>query len=293
MLITTYMFMKALTFGIGFYFFAGPIITKSMAWLSRSIPDWPKYIEPRSTILRGVPTNAQLAITLLRTGEYAKAPIPPQPYIKTPPPDQAKAVDTESLQLGASDKEINEAIQPDADRIKERKNTTTATHGSKLVSFFKTITKVSVETVLAIDYLKAKFGAPRSKERLGMLPSPEQAITSGPLKFKARYCGQKGCVCISMSELTPYLSFMTEGLATLTAKEMFKVKVSDIKELKKIGALGWKSELVVGWALQRGVRNGLMIIDRDKNSYVINAIESRDELFNRLICLGGQNWEAC
>jgi hypothetical protein len=40
-------------------------------------------------LLKGVPTNAQLTVTLLRIGEANKAPLPPPPYAGPPPPEAA------------------------------------------------------------------------------------------------------------------------------------------------------------------------------------------------------------
>lgn len=56
--------------------------------------------------------------------------------------------------------------------------------------------------------------------------------------------------------------------------------------------LGWKSKLVVGWALDREVADGLEIVDKLGNHYLVTAMVLRDELFNRLIAMGGQKWEA-
>lgn len=55
--------------------------------------------------------------------------------------------------------------------------------------------------------------------------------------------------------------------------------------LKKIGGLGWKSKLVVGWALDREVADGLEIVDKKDNHYIVTAMVLRDELFNRLIAM--------
>ncbi len=41
--------------------------------------------------------------------------------------------------------------------------------------------------------------------------------------------------------------------------------MQDIKELQKRGGYGWKAKLVVGWALDREVQDGLTVIDRRGN----------------------------
>jgi hypothetical protein len=52
--VTSYMFMKGLTFGAGFGFFGDPIITPSLQWLNSRFPNWQKLLEIRNTLLKGV-----------------------------------------------------------------------------------------------------------------------------------------------------------------------------------------------------------------------------------------------
>lgn len=59
--------------------------------------------------------------------------------------------------------------------------------------------------------------------------------------------------------------------------------------LKKLGGLGWKAKLVVGWALDREVADGLEIVDKLNNHYIVTAMVLRDELFNRLIAMASIN----
>lgn len=85
MFVTSYMAMKGAGFMAGFSFFGDPIITPAIAFANRTYPHWRRFVELRHTILRGIPTNAQLAITLLRIGERNKAPLPPPPASDQPP----------------------------------------------------------------------------------------------------------------------------------------------------------------------------------------------------------------
>ncbi len=68
--------------------------------------------------------------------------------------------------------------------------------------------------------------------------------------------------------------------------------VQDITELKKIGGLGWKSKIVVGWATGKTVADGLEITTRSGDRLKITAVRLREELFNRLVAMGGQKWES-
>lgn len=65
-----------------------------------------------------------------------------------------------------------------------------------------------------------------------------------------------------------------------------------MQEIKKVGGLGWKTKLVVGWATSREIADGLLIVDKEGRETHITAIALRDELFNRLIAIGAQRWEA-
>jgi len=52
---SSYMFMKGVTFGVGFGFFGDPAIQRGMVWLNRNYPHWEKLLELRNTLLKGVP----------------------------------------------------------------------------------------------------------------------------------------------------------------------------------------------------------------------------------------------
>jgi hypothetical protein len=65
-----------------------------------------------------------------------------------------------------------------------------------------------------------------------------------------------------------------------------------IRELKKVGGLGWKSKLVVGWSMGRNVVDGIRIVDTHGKEWLFTAVKMRDELFNRLVAMGGQKWES-
>jgi len=95
---SSYMFIKMNGLFIGFGFFADPIIWRTATLLNRKFPNWQKLLEIRNTLLKGIPTNAQLTITLLRIGEANKAPLPPPPYNGPPPPNTAHAAAGQNLE---------------------------------------------------------------------------------------------------------------------------------------------------------------------------------------------------
>lgn len=169
-------------------------------------------------------------------------------------------------------------------------------HGSRILGFLKGTTKTSVEAKFGVDKLRANLGSKPAQEHLGVLPTPEEQKPSGPVDFKARYQGKKGYVYITTTATSPCVSFAsqsTEGTGLSSDVEpIWSVAITDIKELKKVGGLGWKAKLVVGWATDREVADGLEIVDRMGQTWRVTALPLRDELFNRLIALNGQKWES-
>ncbi|TKA71227.1 hypothetical protein B0A49_04170 [Cryomyces minteri] len=312
--VTSYMFMKGLTFGVGFGFFGDPVIQPGLEWLNRTFPHWQKLLELRNNILLGVPTNAQLTITLLRIGEVNKAPLPPPPQTSAPPPEKPAAITDEQLRaagsgypLNASPEELDQAMAHDpsvphqtgGSDIDASKDTHHGKKGSKLLGFFKGAAKVSIEAAIGADHLKAKIGDEHSKNRLGAIPDNPEELKSGPVDFKCRYHGKSGHVYISTKATIPCVAFSTDSTIEKIGSNdredlhpVWSIPIADVKELKKVGGFGWKAKLIVGWALDREVADGLEIVDRKGQTWTVTAMVLRDELFNRLIAIGGQKWEA-
>ncbi|KAI9674199.1 MAG: hypothetical protein M1817_002017 [Caeruleum heppii] len=294
------MFMKGTTFGVGFGFFGDPVLSRGFAWLNRTFPNWKKILEIRNTILRGVPTNAQLTLTLLRIGEANRAPLPPPPSSEHPPSSRPPSLHGDDVPLDASHEEVQDAIHPDrsADMHDQHEDGKKAKKPNRIVGALKSTTKAAVSASLGTDRLKAAAGSGHARNRLGVLPNPNEDNSSGPVDFKARYQGKRGYVYISTAATTPCISFtldrssVEKSVDRSELKPVWSVALADIKELKKIGGLGWKVKLVVGWAMDREVADGLEIVDRAGHSWVMTAIPLREELFNRLVALGGQKWES-
>ncbi|KAI8691953.1 hypothetical protein NCS56_00189400 [Fusarium sp. Ph1] len=293
-----YMLMKGAGFAAGFGFFGDPVITPALNLVNRTYPRWEKYVELRNTILRGVPTNAQLAITLLRIGERNKAPLPPPPTSDVPPPCEPHETAGEGLDHleGVSQGEIAEAVQPDPEVIhedeheqEEEKSKHKKSH--RIMNFIRGTTKGGVHTALAADKAKAKAGARHAKNRLGVVKGQEQPNpATGPIRFPARYKGKKGHAYITATATTPAVSW-TSDIGDV--KPAWTVTIGEIAELKKMGGLGWKSKIIVGWAMGSEIVDGLMIKTKDGRELHLTAVVMRDQLFNRLISIGQQMWEAC
>ncbi|KAK3167256.1 hypothetical protein OEA41_010382 [Lepraria neglecta] len=302
LLTSSAMFMKATYAGVGFGFFGDPLIWRGLDFLNKKVPNWQKYLELRNSILKGIPTNAQLTVTLLRIGEANKAPLPPPPRSDQPPPSKPASLNGDDLTLDASHEEIHEAIHKDpaekaAEEHAEKTEKPKHKHGEHILGFFKGTTKTGVETKFGIDKARAKIGSQHAKDHLGVLPKNNDPEFSGPVDFKGRYKGSKGWIYISTNVDVPTVSFSNKssdgtGLEPENASAKFSIPIQEIRELKKIGGLGWKAKIVVGWATGKTVADGLEIVDKYGDTYKVTAVRLREELFNRLVAMGGQKWES-
>ncbi|RYP29750.1 hypothetical protein DL767_006571 [Monosporascus sp. MG133] len=321
--VTSYMFVKGTTFGFGFAFFGDPIIACGVRLLNEKFPHWQKILELRNTLLKGVPTNAQLTLTLLRIGEANKAPLPPPPRIQETPPDRPAELTGEHLNaagderpLDASESEVRQAIEhdssavphltgdPEADAGKNPKHGHKM--GGKILGFFKGMTRSAVKASIGADHARAKAGSQPARNRLGAVSDTDSRPASGPVEFEARHKGHRGHVYITTESTIPAVGFSPEKLGSKENRiqkhgdegesevhPVWSIPIADIAELKKIGGYGWKGKLVVGWSLGREINDGLEITDRRGNTVRVTAVPLRDELFNRLVAIDGQKWEAC
>ncbi|KXX80187.1 hypothetical protein MMYC01_204247 [Madurella mycetomatis] len=314
---TPYIFLKSLSFFVGLIFFGDPLFSRGLDWLNHTIPNWQKLLEPRNTILKGVPTNAQLTLTLLRLGEANHAPLPPPPRISSPPPSEPVSATNAHLRstgaeppLNASQGELDRAIADgdgatahqtgggDIDAAREAKH---GKKGGKILGFFRGTTRGFVKTAVGTDTVRAKAGNEPARDRLGVIPARHADVpVSGPVEFEARYEGRKGCVYISDAGTVPVLAFgegsrsrvKIAGVEREDVHPVWSVPVGDVVEMKKVGGYGWKAKLVVGWSMEREVKDGLEIRTVDEREFKVTAVPLRDELFNRLVAMGAQKWEA-
>lgn len=268
-----------------------------------------------STLLKGVPTNAQLTITLLRIGEANSAPLPPPPQSNSAPPSRPASLNHEDLaDLDATNSEIDEAIHKDEDSStdethddasgspKQKKKAST-----RIVNFFKGTTSAGVNTKLSVDEVRARVGSKHAKQHLGILPKKNLPRDSGPIEFKCRFNGKKGAVYLSTSPDPAVILFHPQtaasdaideeahggqGMLDVRKDPKWEIPVREIRELKKIGGLGWKGKIVVGWATEKQVKDGLEVVGKDGKTVRVTAVELRDELFNRLVAMGGQVWQS-
>jgi hypothetical protein len=111
---------------------------------------------------------------------------------------------------------------------------------------------------------------------MGILRDTEEKVITGPCEFEARFKGTKGRIQIKGRRVQ---------------WEENEIAVEGIKEVKKIGGLGWKTRMVFGWATTKEIVDGVEILDSRGHWWKFTAVQLRDELFNRLIAMGGQKWD--
>ena len=227
--VTSAMVYKGTGFGVGFGFFGQPLfdmvkLSDARKWLDDHFPNWPEMLQLRNSILKGVPTNAQLTVTLLRIGEAAKSPLPPPPpAIAAPDPTAAEGHDMVKDLPPEYHAEMKDAVQDDAnsqgpsakEAIQEHAQETDNTPAKKqkkhgiLFKFFKGSVHAGTSTVLGANAAKATAGSTQSKNRLGVVKKnlQSEARGDGPASFRARCRGKRGYCDILTTSATPSICF--------------------------------------------------------------------------------------
>jgi len=279
-------------------------------------------LEPKNSFLRGVPTNNQLTLTLLRMGEAHSSPIPP---IRGTRPSDANIcldVQVDQVPLSASHHEIEEAIEPsqvpngqspssqpanpnktsqenDAEESGKPKHR----HLSRIIDIFKGNTKAVVETKLAVDHVRATAGSHKARGHLGVLPEKKNLIYSGPREFIARFDGKKGWLSITspsssskeerrliFTTLNPRNQPSTIDISNQNQAE-WSIEIRNIHRLKRATAFVSKMiERAVDWNEEAELLGSLEIEDEGGKTWRFTALTERDELFNRLVAVGNQKW---
>ncbi|KAJ5155866.1 hypothetical protein N7492_008669 [Penicillium capsulatum] len=308
-LMSSYLFMKGVGLLVGVAFFGDPVIREGIGYLNRKYPHWQRALQLQNSLLKGIPTNAQLTLTLLRMGEANASPLPPPPISHEKAPSQPASLHHEELTLGATREEIEQATAaephtPDAEPNSQAEKPHRKTLRSRIVGVFRGTTATGIESKRGIDRMRAATGSRHAKTRVGVLRRKGMLSTPiGPVHFDARYKGKRGAVVIDSSKEPAILYFTTDvpesGELQLESRKpgsvLFTMPVSDIQEMRKVGGMGWKGKLVVGWAIGgKEVVDSLLLVGKELHqSYQLTAMGTRNQLFNRLIAMDGQVWEHC
>ncbi|KAJ5919405.1 hypothetical protein N7466_010348 [Penicillium verhagenii] len=302
-----YWIVKIIGFTIGFGFFGDPVFTYTLDTLNQKIPNWRDNMDLQKTLLAGVPTNAQLTLTLLRIGEINSEPLPPPPAIGNN--DRAWPISRKKSQAGSSSLDLT---KQDSSPELQKTNSNISLPEAKpkrrtMFKFFKFLRRTiatAIQGHIAFDRAMAIAGSAHTKNLLGMLQNRHFSATPfGPLKFDAKYERKRGAAVIDNSKEPPILYFTTyqsAGLDDLRIESrkkgsvLFQIPVTDIKELKKTEGLGWKRKLIVELtAGSKEAADGLVVSGDDmEQSYHLTGMRSRNQLFNRLVAMDAQFWES-
>ncbi|KIP10066.1 hypothetical protein PHLGIDRAFT_22447 [Phlebiopsis gigantea 11061_1 CR5-6] len=165
--------LRIVTFVIGIVIFGQPLLVRGLCLLTEKVPNWKDYLELRRTLLNGVPTNAQITLTLLRLAERNKAPLPPPPtsedYTVTDSADSADEFDGSSYDVDYDP----EAQAPDElDEADSEEGSKKKKPGHRIVGALKRTVKAGVGGALGVDHLKAKVGSEAAKQRVGAVGAP-------------------------------------------------------------------------------------------------------------------------
>jgi hypothetical protein len=127
----------------------------------------------------------------------------------------------------------------------------------------------------------------KSEKGSGALGNPPQTA-SGPVQFAARYRGKDGCAYITTTATTPAISWVAkhQGL-----DHAWTITIDSLRELKKVDSMGWKSKLLLSWALDEKPAGGLALKTESNGEFQLSEVDMRNELFNRLVAIGCQIWE--
>lgn len=139
-------------------------------------------------MLIGVPTNAQLTLTLLRRAEAEKAPIPPPPTSADAPTavseesdaESELTFDTTSYGVDTDHESLPSTADEDYDHMSngsEGKSSRADSKpkpkpGRRIAGFLKSTVKAGVGSALGVDYIKASVGSETSKRRIGAVSDP-------------------------------------------------------------------------------------------------------------------------
>lgn len=256
------------------------------------------------TLLAGVPTNAQLTLTLLRIGEINSSPLPPPPAPVDNEPlwpfhrTKSQATKSTPTEQGSSVNLQSNAAEGGSDARPKRRTVL------KILKFLRRTIATAIEGHIAFDRAMAIAGSSHTKNLIGMLQNRHLPDTpSGPLIFDAKFERKRGAAVLDSSKQPPLLYFTTyqsAGLQDLRIESrkkgsvLFQIPITDIKELRKTEGLGWKRKLVVELtAGSKEAADGLIIIgDEVGQSFHLTGMRSRNELFNRLIAIDAQFWES-
>ncbi|KLO84705.1 Uncharacterized protein LW93_4984 [Fusarium fujikuroi] len=280
-----------------------------MHWICRFCDIWERSAK---ILFRGIPTDSQLTVALLRQSERDKAPLPPSPEPKSPPLDEPLVLNGNVLSgsagdqpVGASPEEIRRAVQEEPGVVQDTggddheypDHESGGKRRGKLLGIIKPVVQAAVKTVIGANKIRAKTGTVSAKNRVGAASTREEPSIAGPVEFTCRWQGEKGFVYLTTDTESPHLCFSRRSVGDSDDSSYhdvlptWTIPVKGITTLNKYSGYGAKAKLLAGWALESEITDGLEIFEDDGKSYLITAMARRDQLFNRLGAIGDQKWQ--
>ncbi|KAK1144456.1 hypothetical protein N8T08_005328 [Aspergillus melleus] len=310
-LTSSYLIVKGAGFVVGLAFFGEPVFQRTMDYLNTNIPDWKKYLDLQMTLLKGIPTNAQLTLTLLRIGELNCSPLPPPPTSQTP--DASMPISrklSKALTLGEETNDEKSLTSPSTTTLGTQDSSSPVDTKPKrrwvykVLRFVRRTIATAIKSHVALDRALAIANSTHTKHLIGMLHKKGWVSAPlGPLKFDAKFERKRGTVVIDSSKEPPVLYFTTANSANLhdlrvegqkKSNVLFQIPVTEIRELKKTEGLGWKGKLIVELtAGSKEAADGLVVSGAQEGQmYHVTGMRARNQLFNRLVAIDAQFWES-
>ncbi|KAL4950898.1 hypothetical protein BDW69DRAFT_171147 [Aspergillus filifer] len=231
MVLTSNMIIKTISLTIGLIFFGDPVMSRAMTLLNEKIPNWKEYLDIEKTLLKGVPTNAQLTLTLLRIGELNASPLPAPPppgVYKNEYPSQwqlwrrkTKSIkdaeseadaEAEAASLVSSDKDsasISAQTDPSSTVSGKSKAKAKGKKWFRILRFAKRAITTAMKGQMAYNramfltgagskfYAKGLISAVLERNMNLLLPQP--SLSEGPHTFEAKFERKRGTAVIDAS----------------------------------------------------------------------------------------------
>lgn len=324
LMISPYIFCKVLEFAIGALLFGQPVWQFFLKFTDHSTAYWRKVTRLRSTLLKGVPTNTQLTLTLLRLGEARNAPLAPPPHTDDDrvanagmvPVDEFLESQDSDFPLQPTENELDEMnpIEIDDANADTSEDMTRGTDGSndhkvarKLAKIMRSSAKVGAKAFLAVDKAAAKLGSSSAKERSSHTPIESRKVieAKGPWVFTAKHDGETGYLSIQKDSVnnTALLSFSKSPPPFLkdsasaseiegpnTKDALVSIDIAKIAELRRVSGYGWKSKITFSYLLDQKIMDAILVVDEHGTEWLFTAMPLRNEVFNRLASIGPQKW---
>ncbi|KII91746.1 hypothetical protein PLICRDRAFT_682123 [Plicaturopsis crispa FD-325 SS-3] len=300
-----WIFAHAFSFLVGFAFFGQPIITRGARAFVLRVPDWRERLDIRNSILSGVPTNAQLLLHLHRRAEATSVPLP-----RPPPPPGAGQEEAEKLH----DTSVISEIPHGSDRATEAPTIgedadDAADEGGKKAGLISKAKGAVMHGVRSAARKGATIGADITVEApeadkeqqdqkllrsVGSKPKEDdESPDVYPVKLDGKIVGRlvlSAPTATSLARATFHPKSSRAGDAART------FLVADILEMKKRGVgmgrsvLGYVAGMsLLGTGLEVRVRSAA---EGGEETLVFTNVVRREQLFVRLLSMGGQLWES-